>query len=316
MPGPKIFVFSSVPKTEGDFPRLSALGKVSVVIGQKLSEEATIELGKEAEIIVAGPSTIPKFSERLFSSLPSLKLVCTMTVGVGWLDLGAAKRRGVVVSNAKGANTESVAEHIWEMILDLSKRASEFWWDARTKGACRFQEYKGREVYGKTIGIIGLGNIGTKVARIAGGFDMRVIGLNKSGRPVPGVELVTFEKLLKESDVIVLAVPTLEETLGLIGEREISEMKDGVIVVNCANEDIVNKDAIVAAVRSGKVFGYGVETDLMQPIPKEDPYFTTPRIFACPANAFNTSDSDRKILDVTAENISGFLSGEPKNRVA
>lgn len=109
--------------------------------------------------------------------MKKLKMIATLTVGVAWLDMKATKELGITVCNIKGANAESVAEHAWGMILSLAKRITEFDRDVRNKGAFKFADYEGVEVYGKTIGIIGLGDIGTKIARIAKGFDMRITWL-------------------------------------------------------------------------------------------------------------------------------------------
>ncbi|MEO8581766.1 MAG: NAD(P)-dependent oxidoreductase [Patescibacteria group bacterium] len=232
-----------------------------------------------------------------------------------WVDLKAAQELGIPISNIKGANSESVAEHTWGMILDLGKRITEFNRDAISKGSYKFGDYRGVEVYGKTIGIVGLGDIGKKVARIAHGFDMRVLGINKSGNSVEGIELVDFPTLLKHSDVIAVCVPYSSETDNIIGKDQIAQMKEGVIVVNPARPEMTNKEAILNGLRSGKIFGFGIETDIMQPIPKDDPYLIHPRIIATPHNAFNTVDAEVKSFDTVIENIRSFLEGKPQNVV-
>src|SRR3989344_6761202 len=208
----------------------------------------------------------------MLQGMKKLKMISALSVRTHWIDIETAKERGIKVCNIKGANSESVAEHAWGMILDLSKRISEFDRGVRYNGAYRFDEYKGKEVYGKTIGIIGLGDIGKKVARIAKGFDMKVLGCNKSGKPVSGVKLVSLETLLKESDIIVTCVPTTKETTNMISEKEIRLMKPGVILVNPADEPITDKKAVLKAVESGKIFGFGIETEIMTPVPKDDMY--------------------------------------------
>ncbi|MFC1790811.1 2-hydroxyacid dehydrogenase, partial [Patescibacteria group bacterium] len=269
----------------------------------------------DTEILIAGSSGIERISKELLAGLKNLKLITTLTVGMAWVDLEAAKSLKIPVCNIKGANSESVAEHAWGMILDLSKRITEFDRDVRNRGAYRFGDYQGKEVYGKTIGIIGLGDIGKKIARIAGAFKMKVLGTNKSGQKVAGVKLVRMDDLLKESDVVVIAVPLTEETKDLISKREIKLMKKEAILVNPAREPIVNKRAVLKAVKEGKLFGYGVETEIMQPISKSDPYLQYPNVVVTPHNAFNTKDAERKSFEVTIENIKAFLEGKFKNRV-
>ncbi len=312
----KIFMVTASPRiTDKQMKEFNKLGNFKVVNASKLSSKEIVGKVADTEILIAGSSGFQGFDREIFEGLKNLKLLTTLTVGMAWVDLETAKEFKVPVCNIKGSNSESVTEHTWGIILDVAKRISEFDRDARLKGAYKFGDYQGKEVYGKTIGIIGLGDSGTKVARIAKGFDMKVIGINRSGKRVKGVELVTLNKLLKESDVISINVPLTDETDGMIGKKEIEKMKDGVVLVNTAREEIVNKDAVVKAVKSGKMHGYGIETDIMQPVKKTDAYLSHPRILVNPHNAFNTEDAERNGFDVTIGNIKAFLKGRFENRV-
>ncbi len=200
------------------------------------------------------------------------------------------------------------------MILNLAKRINEFDREAR-KGEYDFSKFKGREVFGKTLGIIGLGDIGSKVARIAQAFNMKVIGVNKSKRPVNGVELVNIEELYRNADVITVCAPLNEETENLINDQAFDQMKDGVILVNCAREKIVNKEAVIDALQSNKVFGYGVETPIMQPVASNDPYYQSKNVIVVPHNGFNTVEGDIKTYQMIVENVQAFLAGKPKNLI-
>ncbi len=261
-------------------------------------------------VLIPGPSGFDKgIDAEILENLENLKFISLITVGTDWVDLDVAKNLNIPVSNVKGANSESVAEHAWGMIIDLSKRITEFNRDARDNGAYKFTDYKGRELLGKTLGLIGTGDIGKKVARIATAFDMKVLGINKHGGMVDGVELVSLDTLLKESDIVNISVPLNEETEGLIGEEEISKMKDEVIVVNCAREKIVEKDAILDAVESGKIFGYGVETAIMKPISKDDRYWDYSNVLLTVHNAFFTEEASNNELSRALDNIEKFISG-------
>lgn len=312
----KIYLITSNPTISDDMKdELEKLGELMVIDAQKMSAEEVINQASDAEILIAGSSGFEKISRELLQGLKKLKMIATLTIGVAWVDIEAAKELGVRVCNIKGASAESVAEHAWGMILDLAKRITEFDRDSRDKGAFKFADYTGKEVYGKTIGIIGLGDIGKKVARIAKVFDMRVLGLNKSKKPVDGVKLVDKVTLLKESDVIVTTVPLTDETTNMISDEEIALMKNGVILVNPAMEPITDKEAILKGLESGKIFGFGIETDIMRPIPSDSPYFKHPRIVVTPHNAFNTEDANIKSYNLAIANVKAFIRGKPQNIV-
>jgi len=312
----KIYCITSQPSLlQAHIKRLQDFGEFVVINGSQLTDEEVIEKAGDADILIAGSSGIKKLSQNIINGLPNLKFTALLTVGSAWVDVAYAKEKGILVSNIKGANSESVAEHTWGMILDLSKRITEFDRDVRNKGAYVFGLYKGREVYGKTIGIVGLGDIGRKVARIASAFNMKVLGSNKSGKLVDGINVVPLNQLIQESDIITLCLPLTEETRNLISTEEISKMKEGVILVNCSMEDIVDKSAVIKGLESKKLFGYGIETDIMKPVPADDPYLKFPNVVVTPHNAFNTLEADIKSYDLMVENIEDFVAGKPKNLV-
>jgi phosphoglycerate dehydrogenase-like enzyme len=306
----KIYLITSNPVI-GDVLKvdLEKAGDFKIIDGQKLTAEQIIEKAGDAEILIAGSSGVEKISDELLNGLPNLKYISTLTVGLAWVDIDAVKKHGVKLSNVKGANSESVAEHAWAMILDLSKRVTEFDRDVRNKNAFRFVEYTGKEVFEKTIGIIGLGDIGQKVARIAKAFNMNVLGVNKSNKEIEGVKLVDLNTLYKESDVIVICTPLTPETENLISDEAVNKMKDGVIIVNSAMEKITNKEAIFKGLDNGKIFGFGIETEISQPA---DPtYLKHPRIIVTPHNAFNTEDANKKTYEMAVENVMKFIEGNP-----
>lgn len=306
----KIYLITSNPVI-GDVLKvdLEKAGDFKIIDGQKLTAQEVIEKAGDAEILIAGSSGLEKISEELLSGLPNLKYISTLTVGLAWVDIESVKKHGVKLSNVKGANSESVAEHTWAMILDLSKRVTEFDRDVRNKNAFRFAEYTGKEVFGKTIGIIGLGDIGQKVARIAKAFNMNVLGVNKSNKEVEGVKLVNLDTLYKESDIIAICTPLTPETENLISDEAVSKMKDGVIIVNSAMEKITNKESVFKGLEGGKIFGFGIETEISQPA---DPsYLNHPRIIVTPHNAFNTEDANKKTYEMAVENVMKFIEGNP-----
>lgn len=294
---------------------LEKLGEVFYINQTSIPEDEYINLIKDADILIAAPEGIPQLSEKIISSLPRLKFISLLTVGFNWVDIEAAKKLNIPISNVKGANSESVAEHIWGMILDLSKRISEFDRDIRNNGSFEFSKYKGHEVYGKTLGLIGIGDIGSKVARIAKAFNMKILGYSRTNNPVEGVEMVSLDYLLSQSDVINISIPLNDSTQSFISSPQIELMKEKAILINCAREKLVNKEAVISSIKSGRLGGYGVETPIMVPISKDDEYLKYPNILANVHNAFNTVESDEKCYSLVIENIHNYLENHPQNLI-
>jgi len=295
--------------------RLEQIGEVEILKVDKISEEETIEKMPDTEILICGISGFQNIGKKTFDGLKRLKLIAMYGVGYEWIDVEEAKKRGIVVSATISANSESVAEHTWGMILDLAKKITEFERDTRSKGENNVYSYKGIEVYGKTLGIIGLGQIGKRVARIAKGFDMKIIGFNRSKKPVENVEIVDMENLLKNSDIIALCAPLNKDTENIISKKEIKMMKKDVILVNCSRGNLVEKKAVLDAVSDGKIFGYGIETDLFQEISPDDEYFKYPNVLLTPHNAWNTKESVKNNLRIILENVEAFVQGKLINVV-
>ncbi|MDD3474867.1 MAG: NAD(P)-dependent oxidoreductase, partial [Candidatus Dojkabacteria bacterium] len=133
--------------------------------------------------------------------------------------------------------------------------------------------------------------------------------------PVDGITVVDKEKLLKESDIIVVCLPLNSSTKDYISTKEISLMKDGVIIVNPAREEIVNKDAVLDGIETSKIYGYGIETPIMKQIPSNDHYYNYPNIIVTPHNAFNTIDADKRTYETVRDNVINYLKGNPQNLV-
>lgn len=265
----------------------------------------------DAEIVVASPSGFKFMSGEHMDAMPNLKFVTTTSVGTDFIDLDAAKERGVVVSNEKGVNAEAVAEHCFAMILDLTKRITESDRGIREKGVFEPGLYTGFDLYQKTIGIIGTGDIGKRVARIATGFDMKVLGTNKSGREVSGFEIIDLESLLGQSDVVALTAPLNLETKNLLSAEKIDVMKPGSVLVSISREEMVDKDAVLKALENKKLFGFAFDADIGVPIDSEDPYLQHENIVITPHTASVTKESEAGYISMTVDNIKAFLGGKP-----
>lgn len=289
----------------------SEQNEVLSIISSAISPKELAQKAGDCEILVASPSGFEQVSKEHIDSLPKLKFISTTSVGTDWIDIKAARTKGIIISNQKGVNAEAVAEHCFGMILDLAKRITEADRDIREKGEYRPSLYMGIDLYRKTLGIIGPGDIGQRVARIAKGFSMKVIGVNKSKKEISGIKIVNLETLLKESDVIVVTVPLTPDTDNMLSEKEFNLMKEGVILVSISREKIINKEVVLDAISSGKVMGYGFDADIMVQIKKEDSYLTSSRIVVTPHSASMTRESDKGYVDMTIENVNAFIMGKP-----
>lgn len=285
--------------------------ETKVFIASHASPDQIKESIADAEIVVASPSGFKYMSGEHMDAMPNLKFVTTTSVGTDFIDLGAARKRSVVVSNEKGVNAEAVAEHCFGMVLGLTKRITESDRGIREKGDFNSGSYMGFDLYQKTIGIIGTGDIGKRVARIAGGFDMKVLGVNSSTHAEVGFEIVDLDHLLRESDVVVLTAPFNPDTSNLLSSEKIALMKLGAVLVSISREEMVNKEAILSAIENNKLLGFAFDADIGESIAKDDLYLKYDNVVITPHTASVTKESEVGYVSMTVDNIGAFIKGEP-----
>lgn len=241
---------------------------------------------------------------------PRLRIVANVAVGVDNIDVAAATRRGILVTNTPGVLTESTADLTWALILAVARRVIEG--DALVRaGHFRgwdFDLLRGMELRGKTLGIVGSGRIGRAVARRARGFGMRVLMRSRSRG-------VSLERLLKESDVVSLHVPLTPETHHLIGARELGRMKPTAILVNTARGSIVDERALAAALRKDRIAGAGL--DVYEHEPRIAPGLKRLKhVVVLPHLGSATNETRRAMLDTAIRNVRAALAGRrPPNLV-
>lgn len=271
---------------------------------------------------------------------PKLKLIATRSTGFDHIDLAAAKKRGITVSNVPFYGENTVAEFTFALLLALSRRIEAAHKRVIETGAFSQEGLRGFDLAGKTIGIIGGGHIGVRVARIAKGFEMEALVFDvhaddKLARET-GFSYVTFDELLARSDIVTLHVPYNEHTHYLLNRESIKKMKNGACLINTARGAIVETRAIVEALAAGTLAGAALdvleeEGDLSDelkllggPHPKVEELATIlannylikhPRVIVTPHVAFNTNEAIRRILDATIGNIKAFAQGLPTNVV-
>lgn len=262
-----------------------------------------------------------KLDREVLSKLGRLRLICIAATGYDNIDTEYCKERGIAVCNVAGYSSRSVAQLTAAMVLSASVHLFEY---RRSVASGRYSECGVQnilepvyhELCGKTWGIVGYGGIGQSVAKIADVLGCRVKICKRT--PVDGVECVSLDELLSTSDVISLHVPLNDETDGMIGEREISMMRDGVILVNAARGKVTDERAIAEAVKSGKIGFFGCDVYSEEPFSSEHPFYQIKEmdnVCLTPHMAWGAYEARQRCICEIGENIRAFFSGGDRNRV-
>jgi D-3-phosphoglycerate dehydrogenase len=275
------------------------------------SEDALIERIRGFDTVINIRSSC-KFTSRVFSECPGMKLLSIWGTGTDNIDLEAAQRHGVTVTNTPGVSAVSIAEHSLMLALAVARRV------VKVHGGVVAGEWpRGQSVqlHGKTLGVIGLGAIGRQFARIAQGIGMRVIAWTMHPNPSLGFELVKLEELLRSSDVISLHLRLSPETVGFIGRAQIEMMKPTTILVNTARGPIVDEAALVEALRMRRIAGAGLDVFEVEPLPKGHPLTQLDNVVLTPHCAGVTPEVLEAGLALAIENVASFRNGKPRNVV-
>lgn len=329
--------FFEVEKWEENYLRKRLAGHKVVFSNKKLTP-ATVGLAKGCPVV--STFVFSQVDEKTLSALPKLKLLTTMSTGFDHIDLKACARRRITVCNVPAYGENTVAEHTFALILAISRKLVPSVERTR-KGEFSRDGLRGFELHGKTLGLIGTGKIGCAVARIARGFNMKVIAFdifqNQELQENLGVEYVkTLDELFKKSDIISLHVPLKNGNKHLINKNSISKMKKGVILINTARGGLVDTDALIQALNKRVISYAGLdvleeecfikeETELLakskhrkcdlKAIEENHILASKQNVLITPHNAFNSVEALERILDTTAENINSFAKGRPVNVV-
>ena len=295
---------------------LSSLGEV--VFYNSTSQNEIKERIADAEVIIINKVRI---TAEVIASAPRLRLICVFATGYDNIDLAAAKLAGVAVCNVPGYSTDSVALFILSTVLALCSHLFEY--DRFVKSGRYLAEGLPNrlvpvyhEIKGKTWGIIGYGNIGKAVARIADAMGAKVIVYTRT--PTDERCNVDIDTLCREADIITLHCPLNEGTAGLINAQKIALMKSGVIIVNEARGAVLNEADVADALLKGRIGGFGSDVYSKEPFEKEHPYnaiMNLPNVILTPHAAWGSYESRERCIGVIANNIRAFIKGETLNRV-
>ncbi len=250
------------------------------------------------------------YTEKVFRSCPELKVISRWGAGVDSIDIKAATRHGIAVTNTPGFLAQSVADMAIGLMICVARRLV---YANAISRAGTWTEVEGSAVHGKCLGIVGLGSIGTEVARRAEGFDMRIIASDPAPRQKEaaelGVEIVPLERLLKEADFVTLHAPLNPQTRNMVGEKQLRMMKPTAYLINTARGGLLDQPALLRALRDGWIAGAALDTLAIEPPSKDDPILKEERCIITPHSAFYTTEAVQRVNAQVCANIIDVLSG-------
>jgi len=294
---------------ESHIKKLKNLGNI-LYYPKNLPAHDFLELLKDSEIITVDKT----FYNELLPHLKKLKLISVYATGYEFIDIKLAKKHGITVCNVPDYSSDAVAEHIFAMILSLTKKLSYMNREMR-KGLWWTELEPVMELKGKTIGIIGYGNTGRRVEKIAKAFGMKVLINTKTPEKYRHISTYSLESLLKKSDIITLNLPLNKETRHIIDREKFDLMKKEAILINCARGPVVNEQDLITALKEKRIKGAAFDVFEKEPIPKDSELFNLENILLTPHTAFYTEEAMERLKDICLENIISFLEGKPLNVV-
>ena len=291
-------------------------GGIEVLVKTKQSEDEICKLVSDVDGIIVRSTT--RITPRVLEAAPRLKVIGRAGVGVDNIDVPAATARGVVVMNTPFGNTTSAAEHSVAMLLALARNIPRA--DQKLRGGeWDKKSFTGVELSGKTLGVVGLGKIGQKVARAALGLDMRVLAFDPfvtaERAEEIGVELGELDQLLTQSDFLTLHVPLNEKTGNLIGAGALARMKPSARIINVSRGGVVDEDALCAALRENRIAGAALDVYSREPV-TGSPLFDLPNVVATPHLGASTEEAQERVAeDVARQFVTFFKEGRAVNAV-
>lgn len=299
-----------------DWSALEALGDVTRHDGT--APEQVIARAENADILLVNKVKLP---EGVLSRLPKLRYIGVLATGYDNVDVAAAERRNIAVTNVPGYSSDSVAQLTFALLLEICHHAGEHsrrvleekkW--SRQPYYC-FWDFPLSELAGRTMGVVGLGRIGLRVAEIARAFGMNVIACTRTPKQIDGVKCVDFDTLLAESDVISLNCPLTEYTRGLINADALAKMKKTACLINTSRGGVIVEDDLRRALDEGVIAGAAVDVLSSEPPAEDNPLLHAKNIIVTPHIAWATKEARTRLLSIVADNLSAYLRGEKLNRV-
>lgn len=291
---------------------------MKILISDLFSKDLPQRLGKfgevtddknqipDADVILVRSAT--KVDKTFIDKAKKMKMVIRGGVGLDNIDLDRCNKKGIIVKNTPEASTIAVAELTFAFMLGITRNVVKA--HNSMKNGQWTKDMKGSELHGKTLGIVGLGRIGTEVAKRAKAFGMNIIAYEKYNTRSADAKIVPFDELLRRSDFISLHVPLTDETNEMINRKSIRKMKDGVVLINTARGKLVNENDLAEALESGKVRYAGLDVYQQEP-PTESPLLALENVMLTPHLGAQTFENMERISDIICEIISAFKKANP-----
>ena len=315
----KIVILDGFTANPGDlsWKGLEELGMLTVY--DRTRPEETVARAAEADIVLTNKVII---NREMMAQLPQLKYIGVLATGYNVVDIEAAHERGIIVTNVPAYSTESVAQMVFAHLLTVTNRTEHYaiqnrqgrW--SKNPDFC-YWDFPHLELAGKTFGIVGLGNIGRRVAEIALAFGMQVKALtSKSADTLPaGIEKADQEVLLATSDVISLHCPLTDTTRHLINRDTLSKMRPSAILINTGRGPLVDDQAVASALAKGQLAAFCADVLTEEPPKANNPLLSQPNAFITPHIAWATEEARSRLLQVAISNVRAFLNAKPQNVV-
>lgn len=316
----KIVVLDGATANPGDNPWTEVEKLGEFVVYPRTPPEQVVERARDADVILTNKVV---FDEQVLQQLPQLKFIAVTATGYDVVDVEAARRRNIPVSNVPEYSTDSVAQHVFAGLLAFIHRP-ELHHDAVQNGQWQnnpdfcFWLKPIDELRGKTLGIVGLGRIGRTVARIADAFGMKIVAHNRTPRnppAYPGFEWLDVETLFSTADVVSLHCPQTEENTGFVNANLLGKMKPTGLLVNTARGGLIDETALAEALNNDQIAGAILDVVSIEPITGDNPLLNAKNCLLTPHNAWATIEARRRLVKLTAENIAAFKDGDPINVV-
>lgn len=282
--------------------------------------DQTIARCAGAEVVITNKAPLTR---EIIAALPKLKYIGVTATGFNVVDVAAAKERGIVVTNVPGYSTPAVAQHVMALILELTNRVGHAARSVEQGGWAQcpdfcYWDFPIVELLGRTLGIIGYGEIGSAVARIGTAFGMRVFASKRTWKEPPpaGVEAAEVDTIFRAADVISLHCPLTDATKHLINERTLGLMKREAFLINTGRGPLVDEIALAQALNEGRIAGAGLDVLSVEPPTKGSPLIGAKNCLITPHIAWASREARARLIDIVAANLKAFLAGSPVNVVS
>ncbi|MCB0837058.1 MAG: D-2-hydroxyacid dehydrogenase [Bacteroidetes bacterium] len=313
----KIVILDGFTTNPGDvsWESISRLGTLKVY--DRTEREKVVERAKGFEVAVINKT---EMTADILSQLPDLKLIAYLATGYNSVDLEAASQQGIMVANAPGYGSDSVAQHAIALLLALTNQVgmynkSTHQGDWVKSADWTYQIAPLVELRGKKMGVVGLGRIGRRAAEMASGLGMTVIANNRSPQKMEGVRMVELEELFRESDVVSLHCPLTSENERFVNRDLLSLMKPTAYLINTGRGPLIDEEDLAEALIEGKLAGAGLDVLSSEPPAKDNPLWKAPNCIITPHIAWGSREARIRLIDIVAGNIAAFMEGRSENIV-